>query len=156
MLSLESIEEFRATFDKVALETSLLSLETAITNNTEDKVEQIHEFFREIHSLKGTAGLLNFDAANRFLHVYEDVIDLMNRNANRLENVTQVSLFDFLLQGLDLVDQLIGKFMDNPAATLKDDHRLFPFYIEMILNARHIVTSEHDYFSFVELSEEIF
>ncbi|PCK06026.1 MAG: hypothetical protein COA42_17590 [Alteromonadaceae bacterium] len=155
-MSSENIEDFLRTFDKAALESEFLGMEAALNQNTSDKKEIIQKLFRAIHSLKGTAGILEIKPITDFLHVYEDVLGIISRNTMQIEGVKKPQVFDFFLQGLDLLEKLTSALRTEADFILKDQKELFNFYIRLIVEAKKIFLNQDEYFQFCELDENLF
>lgn len=156
MITAEAVEEFSSHFDKVDLENRLLEMEGALTRNTEEKAGIVQGLFREIHSLKGTAGILKLEPVAVFLHSYEDALGVLSHSIHRIVAVKKNEVFDFFLQSLDLIERMTSEFSSEPEKVLKDQKQLFSFYIRMILEAREIMENEEDYFTFEALNEDLF
>lgn len=155
-MNLKSIEEFSGHFNKVDLENRFLNMECALSRNCEERADIVQGIFREIHSLKGTAGLLKLDPITAFLHTFEDALGVLSNNVRRIVVVKKSELFDFFLQSLDLVERLLLEFESNPECVLKDQKHLFSFYVRMIADARQIIEKQDDYFEFAALDESAF
>lgn len=156
MISIEAVEEFSSHFNKVDLENQFLKMEGALAHNDDDKIEVVQSLFRELHSLKGTAGMLKFESATVFLHTFEDALGVVSNNIRRIVAVKKNEVFDFFLQSLDLIERLINQFTSHPETVLKDEKELFSFYIRMIVEARLIMDQQDEFFDFAELDEDLF
>lgn len=156
MINVEAIEEFSLHFDKGLLESSLLELEGALSRNSDEKVEVVQALFREIHSLKGSSGMLKLDPITKFLHAYEDALGVLSRGIHQISAVKKNEVFDFFLQGLDLTERLLDEFTADPECELKDQKQLFSFYVRMLVEARSIMEQGEEYFEFEALNEELF
>ncbi|NRB40779.1 MAG: Hpt domain-containing protein [Pseudomonadales bacterium] len=152
----DNIEEFSQHFDKVELENEFLGMEAALNQNTADKKDIVQNIFRTIHSLKGTAAILEIPALIEFLHMYEEVLGIISKNGEQIQGIKRPEAFDFFLQGLDLLERLVTALRDNNDLILKDQKELFNFYIRMMLEARTIMENQEDYFHFVALDEDLF
>jgi len=155
-MNIEAVEEFASHFDKTGLENRLLEMEGALTRNTDDRTEIVQGLFREIHSLKGTSGILKLDPVTVFLHAYEDALGVLSRSIHQIVGVKKNEVFDFFLQSLDLIERMLIEFANHPETVLKDQKQLFSFYIRLIVEGRQIVNHEEDYFHFSALSEDLF
>lgn len=156
ILTTDTVEEFHTNFNKVALENQMLQLEGVLTRNDEGKSEVIQGVFREVHSLKGTAAILEIEPLTSFLHIFEDMLGIISRNILEISGVKKVEIFDYLLQSLDLVERLALALRDDPAYVLKDNKQLFGFYIRMIVDARDVIGNPDQYFEFTKLDENLF
>lgn len=151
-----TIEEFSGHFNKVDLENRFLNMEGVLARNSEEKIEVVQGIFREIHSLKGTAAMLKLEPMAVFLHSFEDALGVLSRNIRQITGIRKTEIFDYFLQGLDLLERLIVEFGNNPECVLKDQKQLFSFYIRMLLEARTIIEQQDDYFEFAALDEDSF
>ncbi len=152
----ENVDEFLGYFDKMDLEKQFLEMETALTQNTEEKKQLVTGLFRTIHSLKGTTAVLKIDILNKFLHIYEDALGVISRNINSLVGIKKSDVFDFFLRGLDLVEQVALQLSENPNMIIKNNKELFNLYIQGIVEAREIVVQQDQYFEFAALDEDLF
>jgi two-component system, chemotaxis family, sensor kinase CheA len=92
-------------FDNIdIMESSLLDLEIGNVDN-----ELIHTIFRAAHSIKGGAGIFNFEHIIHFAHAAETLLDEM-RNGEHL--VTQ-SLIDLLLHSVDVLRMMLSAVQEN-------------------------------------------
>lgn len=152
-VSTESIEEFVKYFDKPELELKLLGMETALISNTENKVEAVQSLFRDMHSSKGTAAMLKLDRLTYLFHNLEDVLGVISHNTLGITSVKRTDIFDFFLQGFDLLDKIIATYLKDPDFVLKDSREIFGFYTRIIVEGRRI--SEHiDEFFIIEKSDD--
>lgn len=156
MIALDALEEFSGHFDKVALENRLLEIEGAISGNTSTKSEVVQALFRDIHSLKGTSGMLKLDRISQFLHVYEDALAIVSKGIHQIVAVKDVGAFDFFLQGLDLIERLSRHYAERPKLVLKDQPEIFRTYIGLLLAARRMMEHSEEYFVFTALDEGLF
>ena len=85
-------------------EECLLALET----NPQDR-EQLNSLFRAIHTLKGSAGFIGFDALQKVAHDLESSLSDV-RDGHRAYDP---ELGDILFQGLDLCRTMIEAFTDS-------------------------------------------
>lgn len=152
----DAIEEFRAYYDKESLEMQLLEMETALINNTENKVEIVQGLFRDMHSLKGSSGLLKIDSMTHLLHNLEDVLGAISNSVLNISAVKRTDIFDFFLQGFDLVERLVITLQKDPAYVLKNNKELFGFYIRVINEARSIAENIDQYMEISEINEDMF
>lgn len=82
----------------IELESGLLKLE----KSPEDK-ELINNIFRIAHNIKSTSGTAGFNEIYRFTHKIEDILYLIRQGSL----VPDRNLIDMLLQGVDLVEEMI-------------------------------------------------
>ncbi|MBF0277776.1 MAG: Hpt domain-containing protein [SAR324 cluster bacterium] len=151
-----SVEEFIGYFDKNDLENRFLQIENALTQNKEEKKELVTAMFRTIHSLKGTTAILKIELLNKFLHQYEDALGVISKNINSLVGVKKLEVFDFFLQGLDLVERVSLALFEDQEMVIKNNKELFNFYIKVIVGARELVMHQDQYFEFVDIDEDLF
>ena len=155
-MDLDNINEFSQNFDKADLESEFLCMEEALNQDAGDKKEIIQKLFRDVHSLKGTAGILEIKQITEFLHTYEDVLGIISRNSEQIGGVKKPEVFDFFLQGLDLLEKLVFAIREKADLVLKDQKELFNFYIRLMIEAKTILTHQEDYFLFRALDEDLF
>lgn len=152
----EALDEFEEHFDKDNVEVQLLELEGALVHHSEDGTNLVQGLFREVHSMKGTAGMLKIDPLAHFLHIYEDVLGIISNNVMSITSVKKNEILDFFLQGLDLVEKMIDKLRENANYVFKDNKEFFGFYIRLICEARTIVSNPEDFLEFNQVSDEAF
>jgi len=152
----EAIEEFVTFFDKNALELQLFEMESALINNTDNKVSIVQSLFRDIHSLKGSAALLKIDPLTHLLHNLEDVLGLISRNVANISSVKRSEIFDYFLQSFDLTEKLISTFQQDTSFILKDDKILFGFYIRIINEIRSIAENIDQHLEISDTDETMF
>ncbi len=109
---MEVTAEYRAIFAEEAQEhlreweTALLALES----RPQDK-ELLHEMFRAVHTLKGSAGFIGFDQLQRLAHDLESALQRVRDGAALLEPRT----IDLLFRGLDLCRRMVEGFTAGKA-----------------------------------------
>jgi len=155
-VAVDVIEEFVAYYDKESLERQLLEMEDALINNADNKVEIVQGLFRDMHSLKGSSGLLKIDVMTHLLHNLEDVLGAISNNVLNISAVKRTDIFDFFLQGFDLIEKLVQIFQQDPTFVLKNSREKFGFYIRIIVEARSIVENIDQYMEFTEMDENVF
>jgi two-component system chemotaxis sensor kinase CheA len=85
-------------------EAALLSLE----KNPENQ-ELIHQMFRAIHTLKGSAGFIGFDKLQKLTHELESALqDLRDGTAS-----LSTEMIDLLFQGLDFSTRMVESFTEG-------------------------------------------
>lgn len=89
----------------ITVEENLLILESNRDNPDYDVIDKV---FRGIHSIKGTAGFLNFKKITELSHVMETLLDKMRANEIKPES----HFIDVLLKSSDLLKQMIDD-LDN-------------------------------------------
>ena len=82
-----------------------------------DDVEALQQIFRNIHSIKGTAGMFGMEHAEHFLHAFEDLLDLM-RNGNIQ---ISTSLIDLILNAVDQTQEIVSHGDDELTEEIKSE-----------------------------------
>ena len=96
---------FEESFENIdVMESGLLDLHVGAVDK-----EQINSIFRAAHSIKGGAGIFQFDKVVHFAHTIETLLDEMR---NDKHTVTQ-SLIDTLLRSVDVLRMLLNCAKDN-------------------------------------------
>lgn len=152
----DAIEEFAGYFDKEAFEMQLLEMENALINNSDNKSEVVQGLFRDMHSLKGSSAMLKIDPMTHLLHNLEDVLGAISKNVLSISAVKKTEIFDFFLQGFDLIERLVHIFRQDPAFVLKNSREMFGFYIRVINESRSIVATIDEYMEISEVDENMF
>ena len=78
-----------------------------------DDVELLQEIFRAAHTLKGSSGMLGFDAMAGLTHAMEDLLDRVRKG----EHAVTPELIDVLLLSLDGLKTLKEELVDEPDAS---------------------------------------
>ena len=81
-----------------------------------DDVELLQEIFRAAHTLKGSSGMLGFDAMAGLTHAMEDLLDRVRKG----EQAVTPELIDVLLLSLDGLKALKEELVDEPDASSVD------------------------------------
>jgi two-component system, chemotaxis family, sensor kinase CheA len=97
-----------------ALEESLLELET-----NPDNADALHEIFRTVHTIKGSAAMVGYDNLSEFAHLLEDALDLMRSGAITVTPV-RVTL---LLQSVDAMRGIMRGAAAGRTSFLRDSDR---------------------------------
>lgn len=155
-MEIEKIDEFNAYFEKDMLEQDLMLMEDALKQNSDNKKEIVQKVFRQVHSLKGTAGMLKITPVVRFLHTYEDALGVLSKNIHVIEGVRDESIFDFFLSGVDILENLLSHLKENPEWILKEDRLFFPSYIEALMAAEYFTENKESYLLMGALDEDLF
>jgi two-component system chemotaxis sensor kinase CheA len=92
-----------------AMEDALLSLEAQ-----PDDAELLHQVFRAMHTIKGTAGVFGFDLVVRFTHTVETVMDAVRSGEQALDRELTAILLDCRDHTAALVDAVLAA--DDPNA----------------------------------------
>ncbi|MFZ3229046.1 MAG: Hpt domain-containing protein [Pseudobdellovibrio sp.] len=101
-LDSEMLHEYLEIFDV----TKRQDLETVILSWTKDaNVEQMREFYRDLHTLKGTSRFLKAFMTEHIVHCLENVVTEAIRSADQLKDDVEIlaSLEEMFLQGLDIL-----------------------------------------------------
>ncbi len=90
--------------------------------------EAIHEIFRVMHTIKGSAAMMLFDQISALAHAMEDIFYWLREVSNPV--IDQVSLCDLLLAGIDFIKgELIklqhGNNASGDASKLIEQNRAF-------------------------------
>jgi two-component system, chemotaxis family, sensor kinase CheA len=115
------VQSFREETEEclVQMEQLLLALETR-----PDDREMLSSLFRAVHTMKGNASLLEFNALAGFLHTVEDLLDLSRSHAAHLTHEG----INILLQSVDAVREMAGRAVQGeeniPAGHLQLSTRL--------------------------------
>jgi two-component system, chemotaxis family, sensor kinase CheA len=115
------VQSFREETEEclVQMEQLLLALETR-----PDDRETLSSLFRAVHTVKGNASLLEFNALAGFLHTVEDLLDLSRSHAAHLTHEG----INVLLQSVDAVREMAGRAVQGdeniPAGHLQLSTRL--------------------------------
>ena len=155
-MEVEKVEEFVTYFDKQMLETNLLNMESVINKDTDEKKEFVQSIFREIHSLKGTAGVLKIDVIQNFLHIFEEALGVVSKNVMQIVRVKNSEIFDFFLKALDLIEKLTQILLKKPNYMIKAHQDMFNYYIRETLSAKYIVEHQDEFLEFKPLDEDLF
>lgn len=86
------------------MEAGLLRIEAAVDAGDAPVEEDLHEVFRDAHSIKGAAGSLGFDSVTRFTHALEGVLDRLRDG--RLAPTSQRT--GLLLRSVDALRTLLA------------------------------------------------
>lgn len=90
------------------LDADLLRLEAAAAGGTLDQ-EVVNSLFRALHTIKGSAGMLELQAVAALAHKLENVYDLLRKDRLPLTE----SLVDLLFEGRDLLTALVHAAIDG-------------------------------------------
>lgn len=94
------------------LNESLLELE-----KDKSDMEQINRAFRALHTLKGMAGTMGFEALAKLCHRMESYLDGVRSNKIKISS----NELDFLFAGLDMIDKMIQNIVNNGTDEIADD-----------------------------------
>ena len=97
----EIIKEFVAEFNEhlQALELNLLELE-----NDPSNMDILNSIFRPVHTLKGAANFLGFEAIGSFSHELENLLDKLRKGKKKADQ----GIIDLLLICIDVIKNFIG------------------------------------------------
>lgn len=121
----EMIEDFlaEARERREAIEELLLGMEECEPAQLGDKV---NELFRAVHSIKGAAGLMEYDHMGELLHSMETLLCEVRRGALEVDT----ALISVLLDGLDLLNRMLADLSRQEAvdtsATIHSIASFFP------------------------------
>jgi len=90
------------------------------SQGTNVRPEVINKIFREIHSLKGLAGMLGFGDISDLSHNLEDMLDRLRMGKIEITR----ELFDLLYDGVDSLNRLVIAISDPAIESLVDVPRL--------------------------------
>jgi len=92
------------------IDADLLRLEQFVDAGAIDP-EIVNSLFRALHTIKGSAGMLQFDAVQRVAHTLENVFDLLRRDRMPLTE----SGVNLLFEGRDVLTALVRAAVDGTA-----------------------------------------
>ncbi len=100
----EFVQYFRDETDELLqqIDSDLLRLEAFIDSDTIDP-EIVNSLFRALHTIKGSAGMLDYRAVSSLAHSLESVFDLLRKDRIPLSE----SFVDLLFEGRDLMNGLV-------------------------------------------------
>jgi len=86
--------------------------QTILSSEREDAIDaSIHEIFRTMHTIKGSAATLQFQHISTLAHSMEDIFDYLR--SRHVENLDREGLGDILLEGVDFIKAEIGKLQQG-------------------------------------------
>src|ERR1700704_1000415 len=97
--------------------------------------EVINKIFREVHSLKGLAGMLGFGEISELSHNLEDMLDKLRMGKIAITR----DLVDLLFDSVDSLNRLILSISDSSVAGLVDVTRLTSRIHQLVLGPRSSV-----------------
>ena len=115
----EMSDDFKEIIDNFLVETDELIEKLGndfiqLEADSED-TEIIHDIFRTVHSIKGTAGFLGFYNMQRVSHGMEDILNKLRHEEIKLtENIT-----DVLYAGLDSLQVIVADVKEGDAEKSK-------------------------------------
>ena len=85
--------------------------------------ELVNEIFRVMHTIKGSAAMMQYDGISRFAHKVEDLFSILREDQGLTYDVE--TLTDLVLSGIDFIKAELAKLMaghaaDGDAAGLED------------------------------------
>jgi two-component system chemotaxis sensor kinase CheA len=109
----EFIQYFRDETDELlqAIDADLLRLEQFVDTGTID-AEIVNSLFRALHTIKGSAGMLEFGAVQQVSHKLENVFDLLRKDRMPLTE----SGVNLLFEGRDVLTALVRTAVDGADA----------------------------------------
>jgi two-component system chemotaxis sensor kinase CheA len=119
----EFVQYFRDETDELLqqIDADLLRLEAFIDSDTIDP-EIVNSLFRALHTIKGSAGMLDYRAVSSLAHSLESVFDLLRKDRIPLSE----SFVDLLFEGRDLMNGLVR------AAVGDGEEPVYTTYIERL------------------------
>jgi two-component system chemotaxis sensor kinase CheA len=114
----EFIQYFRDETDELlqAIDADLLRLEQFVDTGTLD-AEIVNSLFRALHTIKGSAGMLEFGAVQQVAHKLENVFDLLRKDRMPLTE----SGINLLFEGRDVLTALVRAAVDDGEAPVGVD-----------------------------------
>ena len=98
-------------FDLFVFETTqnIEQLEQLILNNTSASYtkDMVDEIFRVMHTIKGSAAMMQFDGISRFAHKMEDMFSLLRENREATYDLEELS--DLVLSSVDFIKGELSK-----------------------------------------------
>lgn len=122
-----SVEDLINQFEKIELENLVMAIEQSITTDKNLADSCCKNLFREIHSLKGTAGMSDYEALTRFIHIFEDALTVLTNNIRQVNQVKNRSIFDIFLYGLDVIENFINSEEPIVDSALVLDKKLYNY-----------------------------
>jgi two-component system, chemotaxis family, sensor kinase CheA len=110
--------------------------------------EVINKIFREVHSLKGLAGMLGFSEISELSHNLEDMLDKLRMGKIEITR----ELFDLLYDGVDSLNRLVIAISDPTLEGLVDLPRLNTRIHQLITRQSH--REVDDPFTEIELDDQ--
>ena len=146
-------EEFESSFNKRDLERQIVDLERNITTN---EIIEDQSIYRQLHSLKGLAGFFRLKVLVDILHKIEDVMQIIVSYKGRITKVKDANVFNTLLRGLDLIEDVKNALYNDPMFALEDDRSLYQEYMNIIRSCNKICAHTANYFEIKELDRSRF
>ena len=145
----EFIQYFRDETDELlqAIDADLLRLEQFVDTGTLD-AEIVNSLFRALHTIKGSAGMLEFGAVQQVAHKLENVFDLLRKDRMPLTE----SGINLLFEGRDVLTALVRAAVDDGEApagvddytTRLDDFAAVYDSTAQAIEGPRTVVEEHD------------
>ncbi|MEM7230055.1 MAG: chemotaxis protein CheW [Planctomycetota bacterium] len=112
----EILESFiaEATEAIAGLDNDFLSIEAA---GASGDAELINKVFRNIHSIKGSAGFCGLNVLSKLAHEMENVLNLIRNN----ELTPTSGVIEVLLQGLDVLTAMIGDVTSSETVDISEN-----------------------------------
>ena len=112
----EFIQYFRDECDELLqqIDSDLLRMEEFIDAGNADS-ETINSLFRALHTVKGSAGMLQFGEVQTLAHKLENLCDLLRKDRMPLSE----GVVDILFSGRDFLTDLIGNAIDGSDAPIE-------------------------------------
>jgi len=103
------MEKFRIGFLEEATDLLEEANESILKAESEGDLELFNAVFRNIHTIKGTAGSLGFDNMSEFSHHLETLLDKLRNGAISIDG----DITDLLLRGVDILFEMIDSAREN-------------------------------------------
>jgi len=98
--------------------------------------EQINEIFRAMHTIKGSASMMGYEALARLTHALEDLFDQIRENKPR--SADWDNIFDIVLTGVDAIKTEIAGIVSGNASSLDSTDLINKIhkYLDLISNRK--------------------
>lgn len=141
-----SEEDFNKIFEvfKVECDEHIQNLNTGLLSLEEnpDQAGLSEEIFREAHSLKGAARMLNFTSIEKIAHHMETILGMVKKNELSLSH----EITGLILKGLDSIELIVNKISQGETEDNIDTSSL----VNLLLQVAEGSAPEKEIISFVE------
>lgn len=107
------MDKFRAGFLEEAADLLEGANEDILRAESEGNLELFNSVFRNIHTIKGTAGGLGFDEMTDFSHHLETILDKLRNGEMKIDGRSPISL----LRGVDVLFEMVDYARDGKNTT---------------------------------------
>ncbi|MBF0274104.1 MAG: chemotaxis protein CheA [Nitrospinae bacterium] len=111
------IQESNERFEE--LNQGLVQLEEDTSNE-----ETLYAIFRHVHSIKGNAGMFDFESLKIIAHRLEDLMELAHKNPKKVDR----GIMDILFDGIDIMQSNVKRVLDSNASKSELTHRERSYY----------------------------